>query len=64
MAEQLRALAALPEALGSIPSTHMAAYNCLEPQFPEALMPSHRYYTSKTPINVHKIRLHKLFFFK
>jgi hypothetical protein len=29
MAQQSRALTALPEDLGSIPSTHMAAYNCL-----------------------------------
>jgi hypothetical protein len=29
MAQQLRALAALPEDLGSIPSTHMVAHNCL-----------------------------------
>ena len=29
MAQYLRALAALPEDLGLIPSTHMAAYNCL-----------------------------------
>jgi hypothetical protein len=29
IAQQLRALAALPEDLGSIPSTHMAANNCL-----------------------------------
>ena len=29
LAQCLRALAALPEDPGSIPSTHMAAYNCL-----------------------------------
>jgi hypothetical protein len=29
MAQKLRALAALPEDLGSILSTHMAAHNCL-----------------------------------
>ena len=29
MAQQLRALSALPKILGSIPSTHMAAHNCL-----------------------------------
>jgi hypothetical protein len=29
MAQQLRALAALAEDLGSIPSTHTAAHNCL-----------------------------------
>jgi hypothetical protein len=29
MAQQLRALVALPEGLSSIPSTHMAAHNCL-----------------------------------
>ena len=29
MAQQLGALAVLPEDLGSIPSTHMAAHNCL-----------------------------------
>jgi hypothetical protein len=32
MAQCLRALAALPEDLGSIPSTHMAAHNCLQLQ--------------------------------
>ena len=29
MAQQLRPLAALPEGLCSIPSTHMEAHNCL-----------------------------------
>lgn len=29
MVQQLRALTALPEDLGSIPSTHMAAHACL-----------------------------------
>ena len=29
MAQWLRALPALPEDLGSIPSTHVAAHNCL-----------------------------------
>ena len=29
MAQQLRALAVLPEDLGSIPSNHIAAQNCL-----------------------------------
>lgn len=29
MAQLLRALATLPEALGSIPSMHAAAHNCL-----------------------------------
>jgi hypothetical protein len=29
MAQQLRALAALPEDLGLIPSTHIVAHNCL-----------------------------------
>jgi hypothetical protein len=29
MAQWLKALAAFPEALGSIPSTHVAAHNCL-----------------------------------
>ena len=33
MAQQLRALTALPEDPGSIPSTHMAAHNCLKMQF-------------------------------
>jgi hypothetical protein len=28
MAPQLRALAAIPEGLGSIPSIHIAAHNC------------------------------------
>jgi len=30
MAQQLRALVALPEDQGSIPSTHRAAHNCLQ----------------------------------
>ncbi|KRY94874.1 hypothetical protein T4B_12424 [Trichinella pseudospiralis] len=30
MAQRLRALAVLPKDLGSIPSTHMAAHNCLK----------------------------------
>ena len=29
VAQQLRALASLPEDPGSVPSTHMAAHNCL-----------------------------------
>jgi hypothetical protein len=29
MDQQLRALAALPEGLGSTPNTHMAAHSCL-----------------------------------
>jgi hypothetical protein len=34
MAQQLRALAILPEVLGSMPSNHMAAHNnCLQLQF-------------------------------
>ena len=32
MAQWLGALTALPEDLGSIPSTHMAAHNCLKIQ--------------------------------
>ena len=30
VAQRLRALAAFPEELGSIPNTHMAAHNCLQ----------------------------------
>jgi hypothetical protein len=33
MAQRLKALAALPEDPGSIPSTHMVAHNCLQLQF-------------------------------
>jgi hypothetical protein len=33
MAQQLRALPALAEDLGSIPATHRAAHNCLQLQF-------------------------------
>jgi hypothetical protein len=29
MAQQIRALTALPEVLGSVPSTHMAAHTCV-----------------------------------
>jgi hypothetical protein len=39
-AQWLRALAALPEDLGSIPSTHTAAHNCLELQFQGSLTSS------------------------
>jgi hypothetical protein len=35
MALQLRALAVLPKDLGSIPSTHEMAHNCLQFQFQE-----------------------------
>ncbi|KAK7798640.1 hypothetical protein U0070_002731 [Myodes glareolus] len=35
MAQRLRALTALPEDPGLIPSTHMAAHNCLKMQFHE-----------------------------
>lgn len=33
VAPQLRALAAVAEDLGSIPTTHVAVYNCLQLQF-------------------------------
>ena len=33
MAQRLRVLAALPEVLSSIPSTHMVPHSCLELQF-------------------------------
>lgn len=33
MAQQLRALVALPEDQGSIPSTYVTAHNCLRLQF-------------------------------
>ena len=42
MAQQLRALVALPEDLDSIPSTHMAAHNSVTPD-PGDLTPSHRH---------------------
>ena len=42
MAQQLRALVALPEDLDSIPSTHMAAHNSVAPE-PGDLTPSHRH---------------------
>lgn len=33
MAQQLRAVSALPEDLGLIPSTYIVAHNCLQLQF-------------------------------
>jgi hypothetical protein len=39
MAQQLKTMAALPKDLVSIPSTHMAAHNCLSTSVPEELAP-------------------------
>jgi hypothetical protein len=49
MAQQLRALATLPEDRGSIPSTHMTA------PVPGDLAPSHRQ-TWKQNTNAHEIK--------
>lgn len=38
MAQRLRALAALPEVLGSIPGTHLVAHNKLQTPVPGDLM--------------------------
>ena len=51
----LRALAALPEDEGSIPSTHMAAI--------QDLTPSYRH-TCRQNTNVHKVKINKRFFKK
>ena len=52
MAQRLRALADHLEDVGSIPSTHMAAYNYLSVT-QEDPVPSHRY-TYRQNTNVHK----------
>jgi hypothetical protein len=43
MAQWLRVLAALPEDLGSIPNTHLAAHKLSVTLVPEAPTPSHRH---------------------
>ena len=53
MAQWLRALTAPPEDPGSIPSTHMAAHNCLWLQF-HGIQHSH---TEGKNTNVYKINL-------
>lgn len=55
----MRALAALPEHWGSILSSHMAVYNCLQPYVPvlEDLTPSHQWTENKIIILNSKIEL-------
>ena len=61
MAQQLRALAALPEDLSSIPSLHMAAHKCLQRENPTPFSGFHRHqahrcytsiYADKTTIHI------------
>ena len=55
-AQQLRALAVLPEDPGSIPSIHMAAHSCLLTPVPEDKTSSHRYiHAGKTPVDVSEL---------
>ena len=56
MAQWLRALAALPKALSSIPSTHMAGHSCLLTPIPGDLTPSHTH-TSRQNTNEHKLKI-------
>jgi hypothetical protein len=56
MAQLLRALAAFPEVLSSVPSTHIAAFNC---PGPENLTPSHRHNAGKTPVHIKLKASHK-----
>ena len=56
MAQQLGALAALPEVPGSIPSTPMAAHNCLWLLFQEVQHPYNRH-TYRQDIDVCKIKI-------
>lgn len=37
MAQGLRSVAVLPEDIGSVPSIHMDANNCLQPQFQRSI---------------------------
>ena len=63
MAQWLRALVALAEALGSVPSTHIAAYNGLTPLLEDLMLwalrscDAHTYMVGKTLIYIYKIIL-------
>jgi hypothetical protein len=54
LAQRLRTLAILPEVLGSLHSTHVAAHNCLLFQFLGIQQPHiDKYiYASKTPMHI------------
>ncbi|EGV98101.1 hypothetical protein I79_008015 [Cricetulus griseus] len=52
MAQQLRALAALPKYPGSLPNTHMVAQLSITP-VPRDLTPSNRHTCRQNPYNVH-----------
>jgi len=52
LAQQLRALAALPEDLGSIPNNHIAAHNCLQLQFQGIQHPHTDIHAGKTPMHM------------
>ena len=52
MAQQLRALAALPEDLGSIPSTNVAVCTCLYLQFPGIQHPRTHIHAGKTLMHI------------
>ena len=58
MAQRLRALAALPEGQGSIPSNPIVAHDC-NPSF-RGFNTSHRH-TCMQNMNAHKIKMNKLF---
>jgi hypothetical protein len=60
MAQQLRALAALAEDPGSIPSTHNGSSHLSLTPVPTDLTPSH-WHISRQNTNVHKIKVNKSF---
>jgi hypothetical protein len=59
MAQQLRALAALPEDPGSIPNIHMATHTCLWLKF-QAIGPLHRHIRRQNT-DAHKIKVNASF---
>jgi hypothetical protein len=59
MIQWLRALATLPEVLGSISSNHIVAYNCLLTPVPVYLTPSHRHMCWQYT-NTHEMKRNKI----
>jgi hypothetical protein len=57
MAHPLKALAAPLEDPGSIPSTHMIAHNCLQPQF-RGIHPTPGMHVVRISENASKIPIH------
>ena len=57
MAQWLRALTALPEDLGSTPSIHMAAHNCLQLELLSSTIFTQIHMKANT--NVHKIKINR-----